>query len=635
MKKASTLRLAKKRGKLSPAKTLIPVTLGSNHASIFNLAKLLSESEPVLFVGIVPVGEEQNLSKGAQSARELRKVINSNVDRINLRAKPRVRVTHTPWDDILKVIVRDSSIELLVLELSQIAELGVSADELLSHPPCDIAVVGGEIPEKLNSVLVPMRGGPHAERALSTALHLAKPNEAKVTSLHLKTEKLNKDEENSFSGLEKVVTKVPNVDHQTIISTDNLDTILIESSRADLVVLGTAASPNGEKSSFGSITDGVFKNANCPVIALKTKRDIPKKIEPRTFGSRAISVLVDQWFAENTFHSEEFSNLAALASLKEERGQSISLALPTLNEEETIGDIIKIAKKYFMQDYPIIDEIVLIDSNSTDSTREIAADLGIPVYIHQEILPQYGARRGKGEALWKSLYVTKGDIVIWADTDVSNFHPRFLYGLIGPLLTRKSIQFVKGFYRRPIKTGAGLQSGRGGRVTELTARPLLNLFYPELSGIIQPLSGEYGGRREVLEKLIFTSGYGVETSLLIDVYEKYKLSSIAQIDMVERVHNNQALHELSKMSFAILQTFFSRLEKKFEHPILEDANRTMKLMKYEPGMFYLEVNEIAELERPAMLELEEYRRFRGIDDKKVANDSAKHSKVVPYSPRAN
>ncbi|MCB0324695.1 MAG: glucosyl-3-phosphoglycerate synthase, partial [Bdellovibrionales bacterium] len=259
--------------------------------------------------------------------------------------------------------------------------------------------------------------------------------------------------------------------------------------------------------------------------------------------------------------------------------------------------------------------------------------LGVPVYIHQEVLPDYGARRGKGEALWKSLYVTSGDILLWVDTDVSNFHPRFIYGLMGPLLNRQTLQFVKGFYRRPLKTGAGvLQSGRGGRVTELTARPLLNLFYPELSGIIQPLSGEYGGRRKALERVTFTSGYGVETCVLIDIFEKYKLASIAQIDMIERIHNNQSLGDLSKMSFAIIQTLFGRLEQRYGRALVEDVNRTMKLIRHDPERYYLEVEEIAEKERPPMIELPEYRARFGISDPAPAITTSGSHPHEPHTP---
>ncbi|MCI0610151.1 MAG: glucosyl-3-phosphoglycerate synthase, partial [Anaerolineae bacterium] len=253
-----------------------------------------------------------------------------------------------------------------------------------------------------------------------------------------------------------------------------------------------------------------------------------------------------------------------------------------------------------------LDEMVLIDSDSTDRTREIAKGLGIPVHIHQNILPQYGARPGKGEALWKSLYCTQGDIIIWIDTDIVNIHPRFVYGLIAPLLLRREIQFVKGFYRRPLKVGNKMQAGGGGRVTELTARPLLNLFYPELSGIIQPLSGEYGGRRKALEQLPFFSGYGVEIGLLIDLFEAFGLSAIAQVDLQERVHHNQTLEALSKMSFAIIQAVIRKLEKRYDRSFLDDVNKTMKLIRYERERFFLDVDEIAEGERPPMREVQEY-----------------------------
>ncbi len=228
------------------------------------------------------------------------------------------------------------------------------------------------------------------------------------------------------------------------------------------------------------------------------------------------------------------------------------------------------------------------------------------MYIHQEILPQYDARTGKGEALWKSLYVTQGDIVLWIDTDIVNIHPRFLYGLLGPLLLRPDILFVKGYYRRPIKLNGKQQSTGGGRVTELTARPLLNLFYPELSGVIQPLSGEYGGRRSALEQMPFSSGYGVETGLLIDIFEKFGLGAIGQVDLLERVHHNQQLEGLSKMAFAIIQTVVRRLERRYERNFLEDVNKTMKMIRYDQDVLYLDVNEIAELERPAMVEIREY-----------------------------
>ncbi len=206
------------------------------------------------------------------------------------------------------------------------------------------------------------------------------------------------------------------------------------------------------------------------------------------------------------------------------------MGLPTLNEEKTIGLTIRRIREALMDRVPLVDELLVVDSASTDRTVEIARELGAAVRQHDEILPELGAYVGKGEALWKSLYELRGDLVVWVDTDIRNIQPRFVYGLLGPLLREPRIQYVKGFYQRPL-IAEGRQSDEGGRVTELTARPLINLFFPELSGVIQPLSGEYAGRRELLESVPFFTGYAVEIGLLIDIADRVGLSGIGQVDL--------------------------------------------------------------------------------------------------------
>jgi glucosyl-3-phosphoglycerate synthase len=327
---------------------------------------------------------------------------------------------------------------------------------------------------------------------------------------------------------------------------------------------------------------------------------------------RPLAVVVDKWFAENTYHTREFMNIQRLVELKEEQGLSISLALPALNEEETVGKVIETVKTALMDQVPLLDEMVLIDSGSQDRTREIAAEFGIPVFIHQEILPEHGNYVGKGEALWKSLYVVNGDIIAWIDTDIKNIDPRFVFGILGPLLDNPRIRFSKGFYRRPLRQGNKIVAGGGGRVTELTARPFINLFYPELSGLIQPLSGEYAGRRSALENLPFFTGYGVETGMLIDLLENYGLESIAQVDLLERIHHNQPLPSLSKMSFTIMQVVMSRLETRHKAHIYDQNNLTMNLVRYSKRRgYYLDQEEIIEHERPPMVTLQEYKdRFK-------------------------
>jgi glucosyl-3-phosphoglycerate synthase len=252
--------------------------------------------------------------------------------------------------------------------------------------------------------------------------------------------------------------------------------------------------------------------------------------------------------------------------------------------------------------------MILMDSNSTDRTREVAADLGVPVYVHQQVLAhQVKSFPGKGEGLWKSLYAARGDIIAWIDTDIVNIHPRFVIGILGPLLRWPRIQYVKGFYQRPLSVGERVLSSGGGRVTELLVRPLINLFFPELSGIVQPLSGEYAGRRCALEQLPFFVGYGVEAGLLLDLLQRFGLATIAQCNLEMRTHRNQPLDDLSKMAFAILQVFASRLGLSEQERLLEHAQRTMKTIRYEPGHFSLDEVEITEHERPPMATISDYR----------------------------
>jgi glucosyl-3-phosphoglycerate synthase len=293
-------------------------------------------------------------------------------------------------------------------------------------------------------------------------------------------------------------------------------------------------------------------------------------------------------------------------TLKEKQGLTVSLVLPTLNESETIGPIVRRAVREMQERYPLLDEILVIDSDSTDDTIAIARAEGARVITHPEVLPRYGSFRGKGEALWKSLFETTGDIVVWADTDVRNWHHRMVYGTLGPLLVEPRLQYVKGYYQRPIVEAGVLKEGGGGRVTELVARPLINLFFPELSGMIQPLSGEYAGRRSLLEQIPFFTGYAVEIGHLIDAAERAGIEGLGQVDLERRVHRNQELEGLSRMSFVILQAVMKRLEERRRARLFAELGSTMKLPRSGRGRLSLEVHELADHERPPMIRIPEY-----------------------------
>jgi glucosyl-3-phosphoglycerate synthase len=558
----------------------------------------------IVLVGVVKVPEsENNLSTASPNVKSLRKQLNQYRKEKQITVKSKIIVSYKPWSEFVKFLQEEKP-DLLCLEWdSHFHALGVSVNDVLSRPPCNVALVRGKFSGEPKRILVPVRGGPHAELAVRVGLGLY-PKELKT--LHISN--VDKPEARisaSFKGLERVLQQMPEVQKQFEVTDDAAQLIIENSKDTDVIILGTTSQPVTSSVSLGTVADRILREARSAVIAVKSGRPLPQTSYDESAGVEAISILVDKWFSENSYGADEFK-LDELMELKRQQGVTISLALPALDEEETVGKVITTIKKQLMEKVPLLDEIVLIDSNSTDRTREIAEKENIPVYIHQHLLEKLGARIGKGEALWKSLLVTRGDIVVWIDTDIVNIHPRFVYGIICPMLHNPQVQFVKGFYRRPLKIGLKTQAGGGGRVTELTARPLLNLFYPELSGVVQPLSGEYGGRRKALEQLPFFSGYGVETGLLIDIYEKYGLNAIAQVDLLERVHHNQHLEALSKMSFAIIQAVFNRLEKRFGRVALEEVNKSMKLIRYEKQGYYLEVEQIAERERPPMIEIKEY-----------------------------
>ena len=269
---------------------------------------------------------------------------------------------------------------------------------------------------------------------------------------------------------------------------------------------------------------------------------------------------LNDWIKNNTIHHSQFWDLKKLVEEKEKQNLKISVCLPTLNEEKTIGKEIVMFKSELVDRYPLLDEIAVIDSGSTDGTREIAATFGADVYLSSDILPQYGEKKGKGENLWKAVYELTGDIIVYVDADIKNIHPRFAYGLVAPLIYRPEVHYVKAFYDRPLAFSQGVRPSGGGRVTEILTRPLFSLFFPDLTGLVQPLSGEYAVRREVLEAIPFPIGYGVETSHLIDVYEKWGMEAIAQVDLDQRVHRNQETRDLGKMAFGILRAFLYRAE---------------------------------------------------------------------------
>ncbi|MDX3313093.1 glucosyl-3-phosphoglycerate synthase [Streptomyces sp. NPDC054884] len=304
---------------------------------------------------------------------------------------------------------------------------------------------------------------------------------------------------------------------------------------------------------------------------------------------------VERWLSIRTWSLTD-RPLHRILAAKQRTGQSVSVVLPALNEEATVGDIVAVIRHDLMRQVPLVDEIVVVDSGSTDRTSEVAAAAGARVVHRDEILPRIPAVPGKGEVLWRSLLVTRGDVVCFIDADLREFSSDFVSGIVGPLLTDPDVDLVKAMYDRPL----GGAAGQGGRVTELMARPLLNMHWPQLAGFVQPLGGEYAARRSLLEQLPFPVGYGVELGMLVDALHLVGLDALAQVDVGVRKHRHQDGQALGRMAAAIYRTAQLRLARgHLVRPALTQFERG-------PDGFEPHTHSVDTEERPPMTDIAEY-----------------------------
>ena len=288
-------------------------------------------------------------------------------------------------------------------------------------------------------------------------------------------------------------------------------------------------------------------------------------------------------------------DLDALVEAKRATNTTISVCLPARNEEATVGQIVATVRRNLVDHAALVDEVVVIDDGSTDATAEAASWEGARVLAVDEILPDLPRGSGKGNALWTSLYACEGDVICWLDADVRNFGSHFVTRLVAPLLAEPSIGFVKGYYRRPLH---GEATG-GGRVTELMARPVISALFPHLAGIVQPLAGEYAGRRSLLETVPFVEGWGVELGLLIDLVANFGPDAIAQADLDVREHRNRPLDQLGPQAMAILVTGLRRAGVPVD-------KRLAELVRYDDEQHEERVA-VEIRERPPMVTIPAYR----------------------------
>ncbi|GAA2764915.1 glucosyl-3-phosphoglycerate synthase [Streptomyces paradoxus] len=304
---------------------------------------------------------------------------------------------------------------------------------------------------------------------------------------------------------------------------------------------------------------------------------------------------VERWLSTRSWSAND-RPLHQILAAKQRTGQTVSVVLPALNEEATVGDIVAVIRHDLMRQVPLVDELVVVDSGSTDRTSEVAAAAGARVVHRDGILPRLPAVPGKGEVLWRSLLATHGDIVCFVDADLRDFSSDFVSGIVGPLLTEPDVDLVKAMYDRPLSGAAG----QGGRVTELMARPLLNMHWPQLAGFVQPLGGEYAARRSLLEQLPFPVGYGVELGMLVDALHLSGLGALAQVDVGVRKHRHQDGQALGRMAAAIYRTAQLRLARgHLVRPSLTQFERGED--GFEPRTYSVDTEE-----RPPMVEIAEY-----------------------------
>jgi glucosyl-3-phosphoglycerate synthase len=622
-----------------PASILIPLANPRTAADLIRVgAGLLRPGGTITALGIVEVAEGVPLSDGATKARQARRLLQKVHEFVpqGVELRTVVRIGRRAAEGIIEVAAEEEA-DLIIFgwggkpggkSSGTAAVFTPTIDEVVRDAPCNICVVKQRGIRDVRRILTPVRGGPHAELALSYAAALGRYFEADVDVMHVVpsdvSETVRAQLDRALSVFVRSYASEPA--RPLLVEGDNVaSSIIREAESAQLVVMGaavvaSATAADTDTALFGELPETVAQHARSSVMVVKTRDVLTRStFEQRAEQaetleaadraaerSRSAAARVERWFAESNYHHSEFADLERLVALKEKHGLTISAVLPTLNEAATIGPIVRQARRELVEKHRLIDELLVIDSDSEDDTRQIAADQGARVVVHSDVLPRYGSHRGKGEALWKSLYATSGDLVVWSDTDIVDWHPRFLYGTLGPLLQEPRIGYVKAYYQRPIVEGGQLKEGGGGRVTELVARPLINLFFPELSGLIQPLSGEYAGRREHLEQIPFFTGYAVEIGHLIDLSERLELDGLGQVDLDVRIHRNQELPGLSKMSFVILQAVMKRLEQRRKARLFAELGSSIKLPQSGPHRLGLEIIELADQERPPMIRIPEY-----------------------------
>src|SRR2546423_3493612 len=468
-------------------KVLVTISDPEREGSLLETAAALAGDGEFVLASAIEVTGDATLASAQPEARARRRALDAMAGELPGRhLRSLVTVARVGWEAIREACTTERP-DLLVVAWRRPGwdVLGTTIEAILRQPPCDLAVVKGR-PARSKRILVPVRGGRYAQLAARLGIALAKAQGGAGTLLHVAEGNGGRRAPTPYQLLgERAYDE--RVERLVTRSGDPAKVIEDELAEHDAIVVG-ATGREGARDALGPLGQRVIADARTALVVRTTAPlASPMFVErtrlplERAERSRVLGEIVDKWFAENTFSSTEFADLRRLVDAKERQNLRISVGLPTLNEEATIRKVIRAIRSRLVERFPLVDELVVIDSRSEDRTREIAQQEGIPVFLHDEILPETGSYRGKGEALWKSLHVLTGDIVVWIDTDVTSAHPKFVYGIVGPLLMRPDLQFVKAFYQRPLHIGDELQATGGRRVAPPPPRPHLESVFPRPS----------------------------------------------------------------------------------------------------------------------------------------------------------
>lgn len=569
---------------MNPCTILIPVDERTDPAVLTLAAEMLgSRAGTIILLAVVELPAGRQPVVGAATGRAARHAMRRLVGAVSLHGvelHTRVRAARGRAAGVVEVADEERP-DLLLLPVGADGRLNQADRALIAAPPCDtvIARLGDE--RDIRSVLVPARGGPTAELAMALGQDIATRRGAHLTLLHLDvpggTAEARAQERRLFAGLLNR-SEYPRLRTSAEPATAVAPALLAEAARHQVTVVGAAGHPRrGADESLGEIAEYLLTHAPGTVLVVKPGRPVDLSI----FAPKpSIEVTVDKWLVENTFHCREFAAIEELVRLKQSQQWTVSVVLVAAGESETLASLARVVQEEMSQRAGLVDEVLALDDGGTPGFREAAEECGLRVCAVNT------GEHERGRLLYESVQLTAGDLIVWLDADMRNMHPRFIYGLLGPLLREARIGVVTGFYHPPADYDDLPVDDAQVLTTEVAIRPLLNLHFPELSGVVNPLSRERAVRRAALTGMALPAGPGADLAMLLDLFERDGLAAIGQCDLEQRIGRPARMSTVIRRSFGAVQALAGRVERR--PPSDRTLNHSMRLIRHNGDRYYLD-----------------------------------------------